>query len=931
MQLPQLHTQVQEERVMKERTQWLIAALFIMAFIVMTTFGSLIGFVTDYLWFKDIGYIQTFLVKLITYLKIGIPVFVASFLIFYFYVRSLKKKYYRISGNVSSSAEDKQIHRMIAGGSVFLALIFTSYFTRMTWFEILQFINRTSFNIADPIYQKDIAFYIFQLPLFRNLLNLALSFTILMVIITVLFHALIVNVKKPNEGTIYDINELRSRKDVTAVFNKNIFVNAIMKIGILGFMVFVIIGVTNILSIYDLLYSPRGVAYGASYTDIHVSLPGFQIKAVISFIGAITILVGAHRRQWKLMSVGPIALLIAAILIGGIGAGVQQFIVEPDERSKEREFLEYNISYTQMAFNLDKIQEKEFPVEQKLDQASLEVNEETIQNIRINDYRPLKQTYNNLQGIRLYYQFNDIDIDRYMINDKYTQVFLAAREMNQEKLEVKTWINEHLQFTHGYGVALSPVNAVTVDGQPQLLMKNIPPLSSTDLRIEQPEIYFGEMTNNYIVVKGSDPEFDYPKGSDNVYTTYEGEAGIPLSFMNRLLFAVREGSMKLLLADSINAESQIVINRNIQMRLKKIMPYIRYDSDPYIVINQENGKLYWIIDGYTVDDKYPYSQPYPGSAINYMRNSVKVVVDAYNGETDYYIFDETDPVVNTYSKIFKDLFKHKDEMPEGLKAHTRYPKHLFEVQSEVYRIYHVENPDVFYNGEDIWDIGIEKYMGSNEQRVQGNYMMFKLPEEESVEYLLTIPFTPKSKPNMTSLFVARNDGVNYGKLFIYRFPKDRTIYGPQMIESRIDQNTDISQQLTFWDQKGSAVLRGNLLTIPIDNSLLYIEPIYLQAENERSLPEMKRVIVAYKEKIVMEETLAEGLAKIFGIVETEVRDDTSTDTQTPSISDGSLDEKTAQELLDQANALFENSQGSLDDLKEVLDKLNELINEPTEE
>lgn len=912
---------------MKDRYQWILGGIILVVFLVISSFGSVIGFITDYLWFKDIGYVQTFLVKLFTYLKIGIPVFVGSLLIFFFYVKSLKKKYYRISGILTNRNEEKLINRSILGSSLILALLFTTYFTQLTWFEILQYLNRTSFNIVDPIYNNDVGFYIFQLPLFRSLLNLGLSFTILMVGITVVFHVFILSFKKPTEGTVYDINEIRSRHDVTAVFNKNIFVNAIMKIGMLGFVVFIIIAVTNILNIYNLLYSPRGVAYGASYTDIHVSLPGFKVKAVLAVIGAITILVGAYKRNWKIMSIGPIALVVTSIAIGVVGAGVQQFIVEPDERTKEREFLEYNISYTQQAFNLDKIQDKEFPVNQNLTLEDLELNDDTISNIRINDYRPLKQTYNNLQGIRLYYKFNDIDIDRYMIDGKYTQVFLAAREMNQEKLEVKTWINEHLQFTHGYGVALSAVNAVTSDGQPKLLMKNIPPISSTDLKITRPEIYFGELTNNYIVVKGSDKEFDYPKGSDNEYVTYEGTAGIPLTGMTRLLFAIREGSMKILLADSINSDSQIVINRNIQSRLSKIMPFIKYDDDPYIVINQEDGKLYWIIDGYTVNDRFPYSQPYANTNINYMRNSVKVVVDAYNGETDYYIFDETDPVVQTYAKIFTDLFKPSKEMPEGLKAHTRYPQKLFQVQSEVYRIYHVNNPDVFYNGEDIWDISIEKYMGNTEQQVEANYMMFKLPEEEKVEYLLTIPYTPKSKPNMTSLFVARNDGENYGKLFIYKFSKDTTIYGPQMIESRIDQNTDISQQLTFWDQKGSEVLRGNVLTIPIDNSLIYIEPIYLRAVNERSIPEMKRVIVAYKEKIAMEETLEASLEKIFGVKKPDIPEkepeiDTGTDGNVVDSGSASLDE-----LLNKANDLFENSQESLEELKEVLEELNNAIKE----
>ena len=534
---------------------------------------------------------------------------------------------------------------------------------------------------------------------------------------------------------------------------------------------------------------------------------------------------------------------------------------------------------------------------------------ETIRNIRINDERPLKQTFNQIQSIRLYYDFQDIDVDRYYLNGAYTQVFVSTRELDQFKLDNKamTWLNQFLKYTHGYGIVMSPVNQVTEEGQPVLLFKNIPPVSATNLKINRPEIYFGEITNHYIIVNTDEKEFDYPSGSDNVETLYAGESGIALTGFNKLLFALRERSMKLFVSNNISDDSKIIIRRNIMERALAIAPFLTYDDDPYIVLNEEDGKLYWILDAYTVSSHYPYSQVFDfnGRDVNYIRNSVKVVIDAYEGSTDFYIYDTQDPLIQTYQSIYPDLFKEKDAFPTGLIAHTRYPKQYFDLQANVYQKYHVDNPVVFYNGEDVWDIATEKYM-ADVQTVQSNYVMFKI--DELAEFALILPYTPKGKPNMTSLLVARNDGEHYGEIFLYRFPKDKTIQGPIMIESRIDQDSVISPQFTLWGQEGSTILRGNVIVVPIEDSLLYVEPIYIQSDNENSLPEMKRVIIAYADKIVMEQTLQAGLDRLFG---KEVPVDTL--------------EQTLRELLDKISEKFDMTQESLNELELLIQELEEKV------
>lgn len=911
---------------MNRKIGYIIGIFIILVLILINSFSSIVNFITDYLWFKELGYTKTFFTKLRTQFTIGIPTFILLTLLLVFYFKSIKKSYYKIGGIIPNKAGEKRLNTVLWAVSALLSLYISSIFVGNLWFTILKFINSNKFNIKDPIFNKDISFYIFKLPLLSEVIDLLLLLSFILIILTVVFYLILLAIRRPgvyNEDEFYD----ETVRNLNFLFNKRIFKVVLFQIGLIGLVIFIILGLNYILKSYGILYSTRGKVYGASFTDVHISLWIYRIMAFISVISAIGFLIGVIRKKVRLALTGPVILIIFS-MIGSIVSGLfQQFIVEPNEISKEEKYLKYNIEYTQKAYGLEDVKEMDFVVEQNLTRDDLINNKETIKNIRINDYRPINQVYNQLQGIRQYYRFNDIDIDRYYINGEYTQVFLAARELDQEKLsdQAKTWINQHLKYTHGYGLTLSPVNSVTPEGQPKLLIKDIPPVTETDLKIKRPEIYFGELTNDYVVVNTDEKEFDYPIGENNQETVYQGSAGIKLSGINRLLFAIRERSFKLILSGDINSDSRIIINRNIIDRVKKIAPFIIYDSDPYLVINQEDGKLYWIIDGYTVSSKYPYSQPYRDSNINYIRNSVKVVIDAYNGTTKYYVFDEEDPIIMTYKNIFSDLFLDKNQMPKGLKEHIRYPQLLFDIQSEVYKIYHIDNPVVFYNKEDVWDIAKEKYM-SNVQKAESNYVMFKLPNEDKAEFLLTVPYTPATKPNMTALFVARNDGENYGKLFIYKFPKSKTVDGLMMIESRIDQDSNISPQLTLWSQKGSIVLRGNLLVVPIEKSLLYVEPIYLQADNENSLPEVKRVIVAYKNKIVMEETLDEALTKIFGQIDREEDENGVIDNVDINISDGNL-----KEIINKANEIFNKAKeasqkGDWAKYGEYLNKLENILN-----
>ncbi|NLY77749.1 MAG: UPF0182 family protein [Tissierellia bacterium] len=853
------------------KKKYIIPIVIILFLIVISSFDTIISFVTDYQWFNKLGYRDTFLTKLNTQIRIGLISFTLLFVIIYSYLQLIKKKYYIELGLEEKDGKEKWINRIFAISSAFIAYYGAFILSGKLWFNLLLYINRSPFNIKDPIFNKDLSFYIFTLPFYKEILSLVLVVIMMLILLTFVTYIMLFSVRRPSEN-IFQEQEIFGdfKKPILNKFiNKRALKEALLNMWILGSLILAIQGINFILNKYMLLYSNRGVIFGAGFTDVKVTLKVYWLIGIGLIISAVSLLIYTVKGNMKRAIAGPL-VLIGIFIIGNIAGGlVQRFIVEPDEVSKEEAYIEHHIEFTQRAYGLDKVEEKEFPVSQNLTKEDLANNKATINNIRINDYRPIAQAYNQLQAIRLYYTFNDVDIDRYYVDGEYTQVFLSARELDQKNLQNKTWINKHLKYTHGYGLVLSPVNAVTSSGQPDLLIKNIPPVNKTNLNIDKPEIYFGESTNEYIIVNTDEMEFDYPEGSDNKQTKYEGAAGIRLGGINKLLFALKERDYKILISNNIKSDSRIIVYRNIMERIKKIAPFIDYDDDPYIVINQEDGKLYWIIDGYTTTDKYPYSKPYSEkTSTNYIRNSVKVVVDAYNGTTRYYIFDGEDPIIQTYRKIFPDLFLDKSQMPEGLMSHIRYPINYFDIQAEIYKTYHIGNPMVFYNEEDLWDIAQEKYM-TEVLEVEPTYVMFKLPDEEEVEFLLTVPYTPRTKPNMTSLFVARNDGEDYGKLFIYKFPKGETVDGPMMVESRIDQTTSISEEMTLWSQQGSRVLRGNMIIVPIESSLLYVEPIYLVSDNENSLPEMKRVVLSYKDQIVMEETLDKALNRVFNIKEEE--------------------------------------------------------------
>ncbi|MBK5252322.1 MAG: UPF0182 family protein [Peptostreptococcaceae bacterium] len=898
------------------------AAIIVVLSVFIGSFNTIINFVTDYKWFQSLGYEKVFLTKILTQLKVGIPVFVIGTVLVYFYLMTIKKDYYKKVSTVYSGVSEKKVNQIALGGSLLVSFVASASVASNLWFDILRFFNSTDFNLQEPIFGRDISFYIFKYPLINQVYMMMTTLLLMLAILTVVFYFIMMSIRRPTLFETRDSEIPFNPRNIDAGNLKKVFSIAARQLLVIGVIFFVVQGLGYFLRAYELLYSSRGVVYGASYTDIHVTLLMYRVLMAVSFAAAAMLFIGFRRKSLKLALTGPILIILISIVGNIASAGVQSYIVSPDEISKETEYIEYNINYTQAAYNLGNIEEKTFAAETNLSIDDILANDETISNIRINDTRPAELVYNQKQGIRRYYEFNDVDVDRYNINGKYMQLFVSGREMNQNKFDNLTFINKHFKYTHGYGVAVSPVNIVTSEGLPELMVKNIPPETDIDiLRVDRPEIYFGELTDDYIIVNTLEKEFDYPDGNENAQALYEGKAGVELGGLNKLLFAYKQKSLKMLLTNNITAESRIVIYRNITERIQKIAPYIQYDTDPYMVV--ADGKLYWIVDGYTVSTNYPYSEPYSDNKINYIRNSVKVVVDAYDGAVTFYVADKEDPVVETLGKIFPTLFTDIGEMPESLKSHIRYPQVLFNIQADVFRMYHMNDPRVFYNKEDEWDIASEKYETA-EQQIEGTYLVMKLPGEEKEEFVLSLPYTPKTKQNMTALFVARNDGDVYGKLVIYKLPKNKNIYGPIQIENRIDQDDEISQQFTLWGQVGSNVIRGNLLTIPVNQSLLYVEPIYLQANTENSIPEVKRVIVAYGDQVVMEQTLEESLNKIFG---------TSSD---GSDQEGVEEGDTTSDLIIHATEIFKKAQEAqqngnwslygvyLNQLENVLEKLNEI-------
>ncbi|MBI3014540.1 MAG: UPF0182 family protein [Candidatus Tectomicrobia bacterium] len=709
------------------------------------------------------------------------------------------------------------------------------------WSTALKFFYPSAFQLSDPLFGNDISFYVFGLPFLRLLyrgIMASLTLGLLSAAAIYLFNRAI-HILPRGVGTTRQAR-------------------AHLLVG--GALLLLAKAWGYRLEAYDLLFSPRGVAFGASYTDVHADLPVLKLLVVLSLACALLLLISVFRRGWKLPVTGFVALIAVSILGKGLFPGLlQRFSVAPNEIAMERPYIDLNIKYTRQAFGLNNIEEREFPADENLTWGTIQRNEATVQNIRLWDTKPLLTSYSQLQEIRTYYKFVDIDVDRYVINGRYRQVTLSPREISYKDLPSKIWINERLNYTHGYGIVMGPVNLVTAEGLPEFFIKDIPPRSLDSVEVRRPEIYFGEIPNDYVFVKTKAQEFDYPSGDRNVYSTYAGTGGVPLSsFWRKALFSMRLGSLKILLSNDLTPESRILLYRDIRQRASRIAPFLRYDSDPYVVVTGE-GKLFWILDAYTVSSMYPYSEPVRGIG-NYIRNSVKVVIDAYNGTVHYYVSDPQDPIVQTYARIFPDLFKPLDTMAADLKAHLRYPEGLFSVQAQVYATYHMQDSQVFYNKEDLWSLPVR---GSDKgQPMEPYFTIMKLPGETKEEFILLVPFTPSRKDNMSAWLAARNDLPNYGKLIVYNFPKQKLIFGPRQIEARIDQDAEISQQISLWNQTGSQVIRGNLLAIPIETSLIYVQPLYLAAA-QGQLPELKRVIVAYGNRIVMEENLERALTSLF--------------------------------------------------------------------
>ena len=779
------------------------------------------------------------------------------------------------------------------------------------WDLILRFIHRTSYGRNDPLFDKDIGFYLFSLPVYVAVKNLLLGILLLAALVA---------------GAIYFLHDDISLDPAAWSVSPSAIAHGSALLG----LYFAIKVWSYALDRYLLLYNDNGVVVGAGYTDVHVELPALLLLIGVAAVAAIVACANVRLRTIRLLIAAPLLVFGGSFLFAELIPGLfERFFVKPNELQLETPYIRQNITLTREAYNLGQIAVKPFPAAQDLTFQSLKDNSGTIDNIRLWDWQPLMDTYAQLQEIRTYYRFLDVDVDRYNLGDSYQQVTLAARELDPSPLSAnaQTWVNLHLLFTHGNGVVMSPVTQKSAEGLPIFYLKDIPPIATGGPPITEPRIYFGQGSPGYVIVKTGTPEFDYPKGKDNAYARYDGADGIPIGGIGwRALFAWQMDDLNILLSGYITSESRILLHRNIKDRVGTIAPFLQLDRDPYVVISA--GRLYWMQDAYTTSAWFPYAKPEPdGGDLNYIRNSVKVVIDAYSGTVDFYVTDPADPIVATYRRIFPALFKPLDAMPPDLQRHIRYPEDLFNIQALQYRAYHMEAPEVFYNREDLWQFprepaapdGLNPGGGS---RMAPYYIMMRLPDESQTEFFLMLPMTPSQRENMIAWLAARCDLPEYGKLIVYEFPKDKLVYGPFQIEALINQNTEISQQISLWNQMGSRVIRGTLLVVPIGNSILYVSPLYLRAQSGQ-LPELKRVIAAYGDRVVMEETLPGALAALFK----ESAPVAGLPAPAGSSPSGPADERAQQALADYDRALDRLKAGDWAGFGAELDALRPLLEE----
>ena len=805
-------------------------------------------------------------------------------------------------------------------GSIGLSLFLGAGASQL-WEQVLLFLNQQPFGVTDPVFQADVSRYVFGLPLYRLFVSWGFQLVIFTSLIIVLFFVA-TGALQLRQGRLPEVSS-----------------GAKAHLSVLLAFIAILKAFAYRLDSMELLYSPRGKVFGASYTDVIAHLPALNLLILISLFGAVLLLVNIKRRGWLLPATAISLWLAVSIIVGGlVPAAIQRFRVVPDELNKELPYVENHIDYTRLAYGLDSIEEKSFAASPDLSQDDISNNKQTVDNIRLWDPTVLAETYSQLQEIRAYYALQEVDVDRYRINGELTQVMVAARELDQTNLPAVGWVNERLQYTHGFGVVFSPANNVASQGQPDFYVKGVPATTTVaELEVEQPRIYFGESADSveYVVVNSLQDEVDYPlstEGQSVAYTNYSGDGGVGIgSFFRRLGFALRYSELNLLISNQLSDDSKLIMERNIVSRVKKAAPFLYTDNDPYLALI--DGNLFWIIDMYTVSDKYPYAQPADTRRINensglpvnfnYLRNSVKAVVNAYDGTMNFYVVDENDPIMTAYNDIFPDLFSPKSEMSSELLDHIRYPEDLFTIQSDMYRDYHMTDPRVFYADEDPWVIPSDSSTTPRVATLRGEfteigfkpmlpyYLLMSLPGETDLSYLIFQPFNPENRPNMQSFLVADADPENYGQLIDFRLPKGEFVDGPSQVATRINQDPDISQIFTLLDQQGSSVIKGNLFVVPINQSILYYQPIYLQGE-QNPLPEFKFVVVVFQDRIIMSETLSEALASIFG-------DELISDVVEESEGESPLD------LLAKATTAFEQAQEQLQ--KGNLGKYQELIDQ----
>ncbi|MFN2400235.1 MAG: UPF0182 family protein [Gemmatimonadaceae bacterium] len=821
----------------------------------------LVSFVANWLWMREIGF-QTVLVKEVTTrlaLMVGVGLAVYGFLRLNLSIARGRHRPLTTLDDVAllnagpmTGPLGRLSRVMPLISAVILALLASG-----GWLSVLKLAHGVPFGVSDPMFGRDVAFYTFTLPVLAGALALLVALTVLALLLVGAFYVL--------SGGIALSGGIVMKGDMPVLPPQQLHVSraASGHVSVLIALYLVLAAIQIwLVGIPGLLFSVTGPLVGASYTDVYARLPGLHIAAVAALIAAGIVIAGIVRGKSRKYTITAIGLYAGISVLARVvyPAAIQKLVVAPTELTREQPYLARHIAATRRAWGLDSVTIGDLRGEATLTLQDIEANAATIENVTLWDRDPLLQTFGQIQEIRTYYDFVSVDDDRYWIDGRYRQVLLSPRELNSASLPTRSFINEHLTFTHGMGLTLAPVNQVTEEGLPVLFVKDLPPLATGSLRITRPQIYYGELTNSHAIVGTRQREFDYPSGDANIFTAYKGNGGVSISSLaRRLVLAWRFQSLKILLSADITKDSRILYHRNIVERAQKALPFLQLDSDPYLVLN-DAGELVWLMDAYTSSTRYPYAQRL-ANGVSYMRNSVKVVIDAYHGSVSAFVSDSTDPVVRTYARVFPGILRPMSAMAPDVRSHVRYPEDLFRAQVALYTIYHMTEPEAFYHREDQWQIP-----EVTQKDVQNTFMrriVMRLPDEERAEFIFMSPFTPRGKDNLASWMVARNDGEHYGKLLVYRFPKQSLVFGPQQIVNRMNQDTEIARQVSLWDQRGSEVIRGALMVIPIEESLIYVQPLYLRAEGGK-IPELKRVIVAYQNRVVMEETLESGLSRLFG-------------------------------------------------------------------